>query len=301
MSMNRSANRSLRTAVLTSLLLLLSTACGEAAKGVQEGPAYPTKKQHALLWQAQSNLVGKCMRERGYFYEVDNGKSPPARDGFPFGIESVAWAEKYGFTDPGTVQEGRARTGNPNQRYYETLTKEKQARYMAALYGGRRDLVSVELDNGAVVSASRRGCSAAAERELYGDFSRWFTHSTVASQLKSSALSAAMEDSAYVRATHAWARCVAGLGHEADSPQQLRQSFEERRSAMTKEDSVRMERTLAVAEATCVRRTELARTGKRLHEVHLKRVEKKKQALFHTYRSMWNGALKKSQKIIPGE
>ncbi|WP_143608551.1 hypothetical protein [Streptomyces sp. CB03234] len=279
----------------------MSTACGETVKEGQEGAAFPTKEQESLLWQAQSVLVGRCMRDRGFSYEVDTGNSATIRNEFPFGIDDLAWAERHGLAGPGTVQEAGARAGNPNQRYYETLTKEKQAAYMAALYGGRRNLVSVKLDNGAVVRASQQGCTAAAERELYGDFPQWFTHSTVASQFKSSALSAAMKDPAYARAMNSWARCMAGLGHEVGSPQQLRQSFEERKAVMAKEESRQLERTLAVAEATCVRREKIAQTGKRLHEVHLKRVQKKESALFQTYRSMWNEALKKSQKIIPGE
>ncbi|MFG2131688.1 hypothetical protein ACGFNV_28245 [Streptomyces sp. NPDC048751] len=128
-----------------SLLLALAAALAAGLVGCSAGdgteaspgvPAPASATERSLLYDAEQTLVQRCMKRHGY----------------------TLWK----------VPE------HPVWRYAQSLGAERRAAALDTLHGRKRNALTVQLPSGAEVGRSDEGCTAEAERELYGDLTAWF-------------------------------------------------------------------------------------------------------------------------------
>jgi hypothetical protein len=250
------------------------------------------RAQDGLLKSAESVLVRRCLTQRkvappptpdGAVSGTGTGKGT-AQDQraarqrqFPYGIDDPAWAAEHGFgsTDgiggpdrgDGTRDAPRAQQQAQHAPQPGTRAAEQQQRLAEALFGtGRREL-STRTATGLVVRANSDGCLAEAQRVLYGDQARWFRTEVAVNNLEAAAHDRVTRDPVYRAALARWARCIA-LVHKVEDPAELRSAWQRRARDLEPRQATDLQRRYAVAEARCVRRTDLAETGARLEKRH---------------------------------
>ncbi|MEV6316108.1 hypothetical protein [Streptomyces sp. NPDC051776] len=205
-------------------------------------------------------------------------QSAPQRQ-FPYGIDDPAWAAEHGFgSAAGTGRPARGggtgdarrtqRAGSaPRGQQSGKKAVAEQRRLSDALFGtGRREL-STRTATGYVVRANSDGCLAEAQRDLYGDQARWFRTEVAVNNLEAAAHQRVTRDPAYRAALARWARCIAPV-REVEDPGELRSAWQRRARDLGPREATGLQRRYAVAEARCVRSTDLARTGARLEKRH---------------------------------
>lgn len=238
--------------------LLLVAGCGAASSTLAKQPQQPASLTDSQeLTQAQDILTGACMRAHGFDYTLTGQltQNADSRE-FPYGIDDVAWARTngYGFTQRAALS--AAQHDNPNAQYIRSLIPDRQAAYSAAMFGSKTDQVSVTVPSGDTVVQNADGCLAAAERRLYGDFTRWFRAQTVTGNLEPAIEPKVFADPRYLAARRAWSACVGAYGHPAAGPAEL-----ESQAAAA---GAGPEREIAAIDAACNARTKLAATGRAL-------------------------------------
>ncbi|MEE1943293.1 hypothetical protein V1L54_28470 [Streptomyces sp. TRM 70361] len=285
------------------------TARERGEPSAREGRQDLTAEELRTLDRAELILTARCMRARGFWYDSDaSGSAPPAeqtarnpgRRIFPYGINDVAWARTHGFGEAGAGERhGRPSPArNANLRYFEGLSPKRQKEYQVSLGGTRAQTVSVRLTNGYTIQGSKDGCMSEAQHLLYGDFTTWYRASTIVNNLDAESSPKIFEDPAYKKAVSRWSSCMAGAGHPADSPQELRERFVERFGELPEESREAVERRLAVAEAKCVRATGLARTGTVLEERYAEQERAFRRAEIETRHRMRLDALPRAADIV---
>lgn len=292
------SRRILAAGVLVPLLAV--TGCATAADKIPENrsPAKPTAQQKALLEKAAQVLIGRCMRAHGFQYFLATAPSAaPDERTFPYGIDDVSWARKHGFGRPPERDTPRSQHASPNARYAANLPEGRQQAYLTALYGTEDESVSVTLPTGYTVSQSTNGCLASAQRYLYGDFSRWFRAKTIVNNLAAEIQPKVRNDARYLRALDSWATCMRHSGHPAASPSTLRARFVTRSERMDAGETRHLERELAVAEARCMRRTELAEIAHFLDRLYTAKVRKLRRTHIHAVRAMRTAALGRAREV----
>ncbi|GAB2878930.1 hypothetical protein GCM10027074_54020 [Streptomyces deserti] len=296
------ASRFVSTVALWMCAATLVGGCTQEAGQNDAGNPRPvprsSRAQDDLLKSAESVLVRRCLTGRG----VTPPPAPPrdsahgtgsgggaAQDGtsgrqreFPYGIDDPAWAAEHGFgSAAGTTDRPRtdqARTSPQRQAPQRTpqaqqtprsaeRAAQRRQRLVDALFGtGRREL-STRTATGHLVRAHSDGCLAEAQRVLYGDQARWFRTEVAVNNLQAAAHHRVMRDPAYRAALARWARCIAPV-HKAEDPGRLRSAFQDRARGLEPRRAAALQRRFAMAEARCVRSTDLADTGTRLEKRH---------------------------------
>lgn len=234
-----------------------------------------TDDEADLLFRAEQVLIRDCMVRQGFSYSAVPRNPVPELREFPYVVDDVAWAGKYGY---GTVlmrRHDRAMTDDPNERYFRTLPPERQSQAVLARNGDANtgDLV-VRVDGLQHVRSSSKGCMAGAERELYGDLRTWTRARTVSDALESLRPSAVIADPRYTAAVGRWSRCMRERGHPYPTPAAAKDSVAPKQAdvedptvPIPKQASA-AEIRLAVAEATCASRTDLAATARAVDRHH---------------------------------
>lgn len=271
-------------------ILTIGTGC--SAGSLQTGQ-YSTDD---LLHHGEQILIGRCMRAQGFDYRVDE---TPTQVGnidnptiYPYGIDDVAWAGKHGFVDRTTSRPGD-KSAEINDRYARDLSAQEQAAYSLALFGPRKPAVSVRLVDGKTVYAGTKGCTARAERELYGDFAEWFRASTIVDNLSLEIQPKVRSHARYIKALRKWARCMTRLRAPADDPRHLREKVAKRSESMARPAAQRMERQVAMKEARCVHESALAATGRDLEEHYTEIVRNRHRSDLEAVQRMRTHALER--------
>ncbi|WP_280885458.1 hypothetical protein [Streptomyces sp. LBL] len=193
---------------------------------------------------------------------------------FPYGIDDPAWAARHGFggvpeTGGGARGDGADARRTQQQPRTESGRRaaERQQRLTDAMFGSGRRELSTRTATGLVVTANSDGCLAQAQRVLYGDQARWFRTEVAVNNLEAAARHRVTQDPAYRAVLARWARCVAPV-HKAEDPAGLRSVWQRRARDLDRRQASDLQQRYAVAEARCVRRTDLAGTGTRLEKRH---------------------------------
>ncbi|MEU0740234.1 hypothetical protein [Streptomyces sp. NPDC006134] len=302
------ASRFVATVALSLCAVSTVGGCGEGPgrDGAERTRSVPrsARAQDDLLKRAESELAGRCLRERGMApppaspgagdgARTGDGsapdREPAARRAFPYGIDDPAWAAEYGFG-------GASDTGNPDGADGADGARaqaprpggqeaRQQQRLVDALFGtGRREL-STRTATGLVVRANSDGCLAQAQRILYGDQARWFRATVAVDNLEAATHHRVVRDPAYRAALTRWARCIAPV-HKADDPGELRTAWQRQARDLPPDRAAALQRRWAVAEARCVRSTDLAATGTRLERHHAAEVRAEYAELIADHRRM---------------
>ncbi|MFG2333630.1 hypothetical protein ACGFMM_28975 [Streptomyces sp. NPDC048604] len=245
-----------RSAPLAVLLLLTLTACDPGTPGTPgtpPGAGEPlTRPQQQLLARAEQTLIARCLTARGFRYEVRVPQSPPPRR-FPYVVDDVGWARAHGFGRDEERRLAAAKAADPNERYFRTLPPARQRAALAALNGPRPVGLRARMPGGGTVAASDEGCTAQAQRRLYGDLPAWFEARLTAANLTPLYVPRVRADPAYRTAVRDWSACMTRRGHAYPTPEALRAAL-----------PGTGERELAVAEAECAADSGLAATAKAL-------------------------------------
>ncbi len=254
------ASRFVSAVALSVCAATLVGGCADGGDGSAPGSVpRSVRAQDDLLKSAESTLVRRCLTERQVTARAEGGDgqgrgAAPRRE-FPYGIDDPGWAARHGFGIP--VER--------SSRQQEAGASKEQQRLSDALFGtGRREL-STRTATGLVVQANSDGCLAEAQRVLYGDLDRWFRTEVTVNNLAAAAHRRVTQDPVHRAALARWSRCVAPV-QQADSPGELRSAWQRRARGLTPREATALQQRFAVAEARCVRRTDLARTGARLEK-----------------------------------
>jgi hypothetical protein len=275
-----------RLALAASALLLLAAAgCAAAEQPRTAGaPRALTAHERERLERTELRLVERCMRARGF--PQDAAPRPEVAgvaDEHPFGIEDVGWAKRHGLGL--RVAERPAPPGEASAA---------DQRESEALYGALDGpLVRVELPNGSIAAASTEGCTADAQRRLYGDFAGWFRTRVVVDNLGSVVAPLLHQDAAFRRAVADWRRCMSAAGHPAADPGELRARVQRRSGALPERRARRLEVAAAVAEARCVTATRLAEAGRSAQQRARARVGHQYRRVLLRHRALQRDALRR--------
>ncbi|MFG2193120.1 hypothetical protein [Streptomyces sp. NPDC048639] len=292
--------RFVSTVALSMCVAATVAGCADGAGRNDAGESRPVPRsaraQDDLLKSAESALVRRCLTERkvtppptpsgsangtGAGAAEDRGSAP--RREFPYGIDDPVWAAEHGFggaarnagpargagagdapSAPRAQQTRQARQA-PQGQMTGKRAAEQQRRLADALFGtGRREL-STRTATGYVVRANSDGCLAAAQRTLYGDQARWFRASVAVNNLQAVTHRRVTRDTAYRAVLARWSRCIAPV-EKAEDPGELRSAWQRRAHDLEPREATALQQRYAVAEARCVRSTDLARTGAALEK-----------------------------------
>ncbi|MGK5640914.1 hypothetical protein ACSNOK_21755 [Streptomyces sp. URMC 126] len=262
----RIRNLALVTAA-TAALLLLVTAVAWWIRWPQAGtgPSHaPGPRAERLLHRAEQLLLRSCMRQAGFDYHPVPGDAADTGRDSPYVLDDEVWAREHGYDRDRRERLRAAPERDPNRRYFASLPPERRAVALVAANGPRPDGVRAALPTGGVIQRSDRGCVSEAQRRLYGDLQEWFQVSATVRALEPLRRSRVTGDPRYVRDLAAWARCMRGAGHPYPSPADARAAALSPTHPMPRA----RETALATAEARCAVRSGLARTARRLDEVH---------------------------------
>ncbi|QES51699.1 hypothetical protein DEJ50_31455 [Streptomyces venezuelae] len=263
------------------------------------GPDLTTAELHTLE-RAEQVLIGRCLRAQHFAY-VEPGPEPePGTRRFRYVVDDIAWARSHGY---GLEQERRIaarKDADPNARYFRSLPPERRKAALAALNGARPVGLSVGMPGGGVASASDSGCTAGAQRNLYGDLRSWFSARLVVANLAPLYVPRVREDRRFRQAEAAWARCMAGLGHRLAGPHESRQALAALVRGLPPARARTAEIRLAVAEAECARDSGLAKTADALDEQYGAEVRHRYGAQIATRLRLQRSALPRAHRILAG-
>lgn len=288
----------------TAASLLLALAAGlvgcsagngtEASSGV---PAPASAAERSLLYDAEQTLVQRCMKRHGYtLSKVPEHPVPEQRD-FPYVVDDVAWARRHGYGSDLERQARALRNADPNRRYAQSLGAERRAAALDALHGRRRNALTVRLPSGAEVGRSDEGCTAEAERELYGDLTAWFRAEAVTQALSGLRRSQVTADPAYADAVRAWSACMRGRGLPHPTPEAARARFLDAPGEATPAE----ERRTAVAEAECAQSSGLSRTVARLRGHYGDELRAEHRSAFRERDRLRREALPRARAIVDAD
>ncbi|MEU6140713.1 hypothetical protein ABZ848_10180 [Streptomyces sp. NPDC047081] len=265
--------RASRIVSTVALSMCVAGLVGGCAGGDGSGDAIRSvprtaQAQDDLLKSAQNELVRRCLTNR-QVEPLAPAATPAApqpagtQRQFPYGIDDPAWATEHGFG----ITAGSTGQSRPATQKLDKQAAAEQQRLSDALFGtGRREL-STRTATGLVVKANSDGCLAEAQRVLYGDQAAWFRSDVTVNNLAAAAHQRVTRDPAYRAALARWSRCVAPV-HKATDPAELRAAWQRAARGLDRRQATALQRRYAVAEARCVRRTDLAATGTRLEREH---------------------------------
>jgi hypothetical protein len=278
---------------LASASLAVASSAGSrprpAATGMQQAGSL-TIADTRLLYAAEQILIRTCMARHHFRYWPT---SPPADPLFPYLVSSVASARRYGF---GGGAAGLQRGAIAEQRYVSSLPATRRQDYDVVLngVGPRGRGVTAVLPQGGVVGQNIDSCRTDAETRLYREFRAWFQAQTVTDDLPAIWQSQVLNDPAYQHAVGRWARCMQLAGYRYSSPAQAAAAFAPTAGTRPR----RAEIGVAVAEASCVGRTALARTARRLGWQFARPLQARYAGALAAYRRLSLAALGRARAVV---
>ncbi|MEW2417265.1 hypothetical protein AB0953_26560 [Streptomyces sp. NPDC046866] len=296
-------HRAALAAACAAAAVLALGGCGPARGGEPAAPApgvrEPGAAEQRVLARAEQVLIGRCMGERGFAYAVTEPPDPQAEGArsFPYGIDDVAWARAHGYGGAEERRAEQARRDDPNQRYFRQLSPDRRAAARTALMGPSPEGLTAEAPTGMTITASTRGCTAQAQRALYGDLAAWFRVKVVTMNLRPVREARVRKDPRYADAVAQWAACMAAAGRPYPTPDASRQAAAGYREALPPAEADAAEAGLAVVEATCATGTPLARVSRTLDRAYGEELRAQhRQDLALRWR-LQLGALPKAQRV----
>ncbi len=303
-------------AVLAASLQLAMSACTGSDGGPPPKPAAipapgdvaltrdVTQEETEVLYRAEQMRIRDCMQRQGFEYFLVPRKPVPEMRDFPYLVDDVAWAAKYGYGSTLHRRNELALENDPNERYFESLPASRRAQALLARNGDARsgDLL-VEVPGIPATVGSSKGCRAAAQREIYGDLPTWFRADVVTTTLVTLRRGAVTTDPRFLAAVQRWSRCMRERGHPYASPAQARDNVPQLVAqigppAPGLADAPAAETALAVAEATCADRTGLAATARQVDQDHAARLREQYRADVAARQRLQQQALTRARAIV---
>ncbi len=279
---------------------------GDGADRAQSDPrpAALTWQQELRITDAQQRLTRQCMNRQGFtFWENDTltlRESRPVR----YVQDDVAWAQAYGYGGRLDAKSEQVRRHHPIAAYRQSLSAERRAAFDVALDGGSEATVlSASLPgSGAEIRKRLGGCTAEAEKALYGDPAKWFRASKTATGLNSLYGKDLMSDQRLTAATRAWSDCMRKAGLPYEDPQAARDAVRRNTASLGRaraDEAFAVERRTAVADARCARETSLKSVASARETYYADRLRDRYGAEVDTYRHLGQQAYERATRIVP--
>jgi len=247
--------------VLVSLVLLtILVACAPDSTSVQPvssatGPL--SEAELDRLYDAEQLLVRDCIEQKGFEYWPSARRPIPELRDFPYGVDDVDWARRYGY---GIGLEAKFRTmddEHPNQKYFRSLTSERRQQFVAVVNGPAPVGLEARDIDGNRVTHSDKGCSAEAQRKLYGDLPGWYRATKLTNGLPRARAFRILSDQSFKPLVTTWSSCMKKAGFDFVAPVESARLMSTRTGVPAAEEI----RT-AVAEAECLQTSGLAAATK---------------------------------------
>ncbi|ARX87324.1 hypothetical protein [Streptomyces alboflavus] len=239
------------------------------------------------------------MTERGQPYRVWLPLS--VAEGRPVGpiLDDPRWAREHGYGSRIEAKLTKAKRANPNLAHLKSLTGGRRTAYLTALTGGAgAPEMKVTLPTGATITNKLGGCSAYAEKRLYGDRRTWFVAEKTASNLTPLYASKLARVPAYRAAVASWSRCVRTHGYTLASPAAARDRLRTRIPKLPADARFAAEVRLAVAEARCARETRLRQTGQQAEDALRDALPQRIQRELRTHSRLQRAALDRARDVV---
>lgn len=256
-----------------------------------------TAVEEDILDRAEQVLISQCMRQQGFTFVPNRIRTAMDRS-FPYVLDDVDWATQYGYGSSIGLAKVEAIQADPNRRYFEALLPDQQRAALTALNGERPVGLIARIPGAGTVEASAQGCRADAQRHLYGDLPTWFQVRTLVSNLPGLYINTVEQDSRFTAAVADWAQCMRAAGHPYQSPSQIREELDQRARGPVPTDAHTLEIELAVAEATCARRTGLAMTATELDRYYGDQIRAQYRWEIETKRRLQLATLPRARAVL---
>jgi hypothetical protein len=251
-----------------------------------------TAAERQVLDRAEQLLVQACMRHAGFRYWVVDAPDPtPVHRGGGYVVGDVPWARRHGYGTDLAKQQARQ---DPNSRYFASLTRARQQAALVALNGPSPGGLQTTLPNGIRVQHSNRGCSSAAQQQLYGDLAGWFQTTKLTENLAGERYGLVTQDPAFTAAVTAWSGCMHQRGHKVDTPADTHRRVADPATAPSRDSEI----ALAVDEARCATTTRLADTAERLDAHYAALQDNRYRAALMERRRLQRAALPRAQTLV---
>ncbi|MER6783360.1 hypothetical protein ABT330_01640 [Streptomyces sp. NPDC000658] len=268
-------------------------------------PAPLTWQQELRVSDALQRLTSRCMKRQGFAYGEDRALS--LRESMPvrYVQDDVAWARTYGYGGRIDAGQDRRRLHNPTAAYRQALSPARRAAFDAALDGDGSDVqvLSARLPGGSREVRKRLGgCTAEAEKALYGDPGAWFRASKTAGGLNALYTEDLLHDRQLTAAVAAWSRCMKKAGLSYADPQAARDATRANTARLGPSGAARAfaaERTTAVADATCARATSLRAVATARETHYVDRLPKRYGEALDAFRRLQRQAYDRAVHIVP--
>ncbi|MGW2615446.1 hypothetical protein [Streptomyces sp. NPDC001500] len=281
---------------------------GGGPPGVPVGGARPaplTWQQELRVSDALQRLTGRCMKRHGFAYGEDRALS--LRESMPvrYVQDDVAWARAYGYGGRIDAGQERRRLHNPTAAYRQSLSPARRVAFDTALDGDGSDtqVLSARLPGGSREVRKRLGgCTAEAEKGLYGDPGAWFRASKTAGGLSALYTDDLRHDRQLTAAVAAWSRCMRKAGLSYADPQAARDAIRANTARLGPSGDGKafaVERTTAVADATCARATSLRAVAAAREAHYVDRLPQRYGEALDTFRRLQRQAYDRAVHIVP--
>lgn len=265
-----------------------------------------TERELDLLHDAEQRLTRACMTERGFrMWVVPRRPIPEDRD-FPYVIDDIRWASRHGYGSDLRARREQLRAADPNRRYFTALPAPERQHAALALNGGRSaDRLEVGTPNG-VVGRYTDGCTARAQKQLYGDLAAWFRADVITGALPALRQGQVVADAEFGAAVRKWSGCMRERGLRHADPQHARGAFigagtpesaEKSTAAARRGQEVRT----AVAEAECAHTSGLTATARRLDRRYDARLRDRYREEVRDRLRMEHAALSRARALLPAD
>ena len=286
--------------VISQLFTAPRTLVPSARVPITSGAWQASAASLILLQRAEAMLIRGCMQRHGFGYAAVV-PDDSAGGKFPLVLDDPPWAARYGYGSLDPLAAQRNEIDSRNARYVALLSVARRRAYVTALYGARTGpQVRVALPDGVVIGHSTRGCQAAAEGRLYGDFPRWYATTIIAENLPGVAKQHVTTEPQFQLSLAAWARCMRSGGHVTNTPQQWRAQLMEQGTGKKLASQRAMAKRFATAEAECARRTKFGIVSRGLYDNNLVRLQETHSDVFRDQRNMRRSALRLARRILAG-
>ncbi|MEH0576276.1 MULTISPECIES: hypothetical protein [Streptomyces] len=263
-----------------------------------------TWQQELRVSDAQQHLTSRCMKRHGFTYPED--RTLTLRESMPvrFVQDDVAWARTYGYGGRIDAEQEQVRLHNPTAAYRQGLSAARRAAFDKALDGADDvQVVSAKLPGSTREVRSRLGgCTAEAEKALYGDLGDWFRASKTATGLNALYSGDLMHDRQLTAAVAAWSTCMKKSGLSYPDPQAARDAIRANTARLGPagtDQAFATERKTAVADATCARATSLKSVAAARETHYVDRLPDRYGEALDTYRRLQRQAYDRAVHIVP--
>ncbi len=226
-----------------------------------DGSVFGTRDEQAVLHLAEQTLIGRCMIELGFEFQVASLPNDTLM-AEPYGHDDVelSRSEGYGLERSSATRNESGEVPNvtdPNAAYTASLSPGRHQAFTEALFGpptGRSG--SADLPDGTSIGFPLEGCLADARGELYDDGEAYMSAVSIIDNLATEVQTRVTAHDDYIRARDQWRRCMKDRGYAVERPSDaVDLAFAEGNLS---------EIEIAVADAECSQSSSLVTTAERL-------------------------------------